>query len=208
VLPTPVLGVVGLLEHADRVVKRVFRAEGDVIIVLLGEVFGELGGSEYLKVAHGMINCMPPRLDLDRERALQRLLVDAASDVLLQSAHDCAEGGLAVTLAECCFDAGVGAEVNVPAAVSADAPAFADVAALFGESASRVIVSVAPSKADALLRLASAAKVPAAIIGRVGGERVRLSVEGRMVIDERRDELERLWATAIDRYFEPRQAIA
>jgi phosphoribosylformylglycinamidine synthase subunit PurL len=207
VLPTPVLGVVGLLEHADRVVQRMFRADGDVVVVF-GDSYGELGGSEYLKIAHGLVNGLPPRLDLDRERALQRLLVDAASEGLMQSAHDCAEGGLAVTLAECCFDSGCGAEVNMPEVRLADAPGFADIATLFGESASRVIVSVAPAKADALLRLAAAAKVPAAIVGRVGGDRVRISVDGRAVIDERVAELADLWARAIDRYFESRQAIA
>jgi phosphoribosylformylglycinamidine synthase len=189
------------------VVRRAFRSEGDAI-VLLGETRDELGGSEYLKVTHGMINGVPPRLDLDRERALQRLLVDAAAQGVCRSAHDCAEGGLAVTLAECCFDAGLGVEVNVPAAAAPDAPAFEDIATLFGESASRACVSVAPAKADALLRMAAAASVPAAIVGRVGGDRVRISVDGRAVIDERLGELEAAWATAIDRFFESQRAIA
>jgi phosphoribosylformylglycinamidine synthase len=99
VLPTPVLGVVGLVEHADRVVRRPFRSEGDVV-VLLGESRDELGGSEYLQLCHKMIRGVPPALDLDREASLQRLLVQAAAAGILSSAHDCAEGGLAVTVAE------------------------------------------------------------------------------------------------------------
>ena len=102
-----------------------FRADGDVVI-LLGESHGELGGSEYLKTVHGLVRGMPPALDLAREAALQRVLVDVAQAGLVASAHDCAEGGLAVTLAECCFDAGLGVEVNVPA-VAASAAGFVDV---------------------------------------------------------------------------------
>ena len=103
VLPTPVLGVVGLIEDADHVVRRAFRAAGDAVI-LLGEGRDEFGGSEYLKVIHGLIRGVPPSLDLAREAALQRVLVEGAAAGLIRSAHDCAEGGLAVTLAECCFD--------------------------------------------------------------------------------------------------------
>ena len=122
VYPTPVIGVVGLLEHADRLVSRRFQRAGDVI-VLLGEDRGELGGSEYLKVAHGLVRGRPPAIDLEAERALQTLLVDLADRRLVGSAHDCSDGGLAVTLAECCFDAGgMGAEIAIdPADVSRDA---------------------------------------------------------------------------------------
>ena len=81
IYPTPVIGVVGLLEHADRVVTRRFQAAGDVI-VLLGEGRGELGGSEYLKMVHGLVRGVPPALDLDAERALQALLVELADERL------------------------------------------------------------------------------------------------------------------------------
>jgi phosphoribosylformylglycinamidine synthase len=97
IYPTPVIGVVGLLEHADRVVSRRFQRSGDVI-VLLGEDRGELGGTEYLKVVHGLVRGVPPALDLDAERALQSLLVGLADERLIGSAHDCSDGGLAVAL--------------------------------------------------------------------------------------------------------------
>jgi phosphoribosylformylglycinamidine synthase len=205
VLPTPVLGVVGLIEDADCVVRRPFQRAGDVV-VLLGETRGELGGSAYLQEMHGVIRGVPPALDLDREAALQRLLVSLAADSLAASAHDCAEGGLAVAIAECCFDSGLGAVVDVPG-VDLDAaagvpPAMSDIATLFGESASRVVVSVAEDRAAELLERAKTGGVPAAVIGRVGGEAVRLSVDGRMVVDESRVELEREWATALDARFE------
>ena len=205
ILPTPVLGVVGLIEDAKNVVRRAFQSDGDDV-VLLGDSKNELGGSEYLKVMHGLIRGVPPALDLSREAALQRLLVEGASQGLIRSAHDCAEGGLAVTLAECCFDTPFGADADI-AAVPADA-AFGDIATLFGESASRVVVSVAPTRTAALVALAFAAGVPATTIGRVGGDRIRISIAGRRVIDEPLRDAERTWATAIDRYFEPKRAIA
>ncbi|HXH24913.1 MAG TPA: phosphoribosylformylglycinamidine synthase subunit PurL [Vicinamibacterales bacterium] len=206
VLPTPVLGVVGLLDDVEAVVRRPFCAAGDVVI-LLGESRGELGGSEYLKVMHGIIRGVPPALDLVREAALQRLLVEAASARLIRSAHDCAEGGLAVALAECCFDAGLGVEADLPA-VGGPAESLAEVATLFGESASRVVVSAAPECAAELLARAQAAAVPAAVIGVAGGERIRIKVDGRVLIDERRADAERIWATALEEIFESRRAIA
>jgi len=207
ILPTPVIGVVGVLDQADRVLGRVFRAEGDVV-VLLGEGRGELGGSEYLKTAHGAVFGRPPVLDLERERALQRLLVEAAAARVTRSAHDCAEGGLAITLAECCFDAGIGAEVSLPLSAGDTPAAFADLATLFGESASRVIVSTSPARAQDLVRMAAAVNVPAKLIGRTGGDRIRIVVEGRTLIDEPLGEAEQLWSTAIEKYFVRPRAIA
>ena len=200
VLPTPTLGVVGLIEDADGVVRRTFQSAGDAI-VLLGEGREELGGSEYLKTFHGLVRGLPPALDLEREAALQRVLVAGASRRLLRSAHDCAEGGLAVTVAESSFDTGVGADINVSAVVPST-PGFGEIATVFGESASRVVVSVAPAHVDELLSLAKAENVPAVVIGCVGGDRIRVSIEGRLVIDEPLLEAEQIWANAIGRYFE------
>jgi phosphoribosylformylglycinamidine synthase subunit PurL len=206
VLPTPVLGVVGLIEDAAAVVGRAFRAEGDAI-VLIGESFDELGGSEYLKRVHGVVKGLPPRLDLAREGALHRLLVEGIGAGLIRSAHDCSEGGLAVTLAECCFDTGFGADVTAPP-VEAAVAAFADVSALFGESASRVIASVEQPRTAELLDVARDAGIPATVLGRVGGNRIRMAVGGRAVIDEPLSDLEQLWSGAIEKYFESRRAIA
>ncbi len=200
VLPTPTLGMVGLLEHADRVLGRAFRAAGDAV-VLLGESRGELGGSEYLNTIHGLVRGCPPVLDLARERALQQLLVSAAEASVIRSAHDCAEGGLAVTLAECSFDTGIGSEVGVPASVGTAPSGFADIATLFGESASRVIVSVSPEQVSTLLTMAAEAGVPATVIGRTGGDRVKISVDGRTVLDESLRDAEEIWSSAIGNCF-------
>jgi phosphoribosylformylglycinamidine synthase subunit PurL len=204
VLPTPTLGVVGLVEDADRVVRRAFQRAGDVI-VLLGDSRDELGGSEYLKVMHGLIRGVPPVLDLDREAALHRVLVSGGGSGLIRSAHDCAEGGIAVTVAEASFDTGLGADVDVEAVPASAAP-FGDIATLFGESASRVVVSVAPERLDELVALGTREGVPATVIGRVGGDRIRISIEGRAVVDEPLATAEQVWATAIGRYFEGSRA--
>jgi phosphoribosylformylglycinamidine synthase len=205
VLPTPVIGVVGLIAHADAVVGRAFKVPGDAV-VLLGESRNEFGGSEYLKVLHGAVRGVPPALDLAREAALQRVLIQGASTGLIRSAHDCAEGGVAITLAECCFDTALGVEADlIP--VRSD-KAFIHVATLFGESASRAVVSVEAVRTAELLALAEKEGVPAVVTGRVGGSRIRLTVEGTAVVDVALDEAERLWSDAIGHYFESQRAIA
>ena len=205
ILPTPVLGVVGLIENAATVVGKSFRAEGDAV-VLLGTGRGELGGSEYLKAIHGLVRGVPPLLDLELEKALQGLLVRGVSDGLVKSAHDCAEGGLAVALAECCFGTAMGATADIPE-VAAHA-GFGDVAALFGESASRVIVSVDAGRTAEVQALARDAGVPAAVVGRVGGDRIRIALDGRVVLDELVTDVEPLWSNAIGGYFESKRAVA
>ena len=200
VLPTPVLGMVGLIEDADRVVRRTFQADGDVIF-LLGDTRPELGGSEYLKVVHQLVRGVPPALDLAREAALQRVLVAGASSGVIRSAHDCAEGGLAVTVAESCFDTGLGAVVDMTAVAAGDAR-FVAVATLFSESASRVVVSVSPAQVSAFLGLAAKERVPVTRLGEVGGTTVRIALDGVPVIEVPVADAERIWAGAIGEYFE------
>ena len=206
IYPTPTIGVVGLLEHADRVVGRRFQEAGDAII-LLGEGHGELGGSEYLNVVHGLVRGVPPALNLDAEHSLQLLLVALATERMVRSAHDCSDGGIAVTLAECCFGTnGIGAEVSIAGLQVGRPPAANVAAALFGESASRVVVSVVPEDVTRVLERAAASGVPAAVIGQTGGSQLRIAVGGAIVIDQSVDDAERLWSGAIERYFVKRVA--
>jgi phosphoribosylformylglycinamidine synthase len=197
IFPTPVLGVVGLVGDVSRVCTRRFGAAGSAVVVL-GDNHGELGGSEYLARVHGLVRGAPPQLDLARERALQQLIVRLIGDGLVQSAHDCAEGGLAVALAECTFETG---GIGVSAAVPAVGPAgpFRTVATLFGESASRIVVSVAPAHLAAVLEAARAAGVPASRIGETGGDRIRLSVDGAVVVETPVEDAESAWLEAIER---------
>ena len=206
IYPTPVVGVVGLLEHANRVVSRRFQGSGDAI-VLFGDGHGELGGSEYLKVVCNLVRGVPPSVDLVAERALQDLIVALSDDSLIRSAHDCSDGGLAVAVAECCFDrGGMGAEISIAGTRVSNHDWLNDAAALFGESASCVVVSVTPDALASVLERAAVMKVPARVIGQTGGNRLRMAVDGRMVIEHSVDDAERMWSTAVGQYFARRVA--
>jgi phosphoribosylformylglycinamidine synthase len=200
IFPTPVLGVVGLVSDVTRTCTRTFKQAGAAVLAL-GDNRGELGGSEYLARMHGVVAGAPPALDLGRERALQRLVVQLIGARLVQSAHDCAEGGVAVALAECTFDAG---GIGVQAALTAVGPPGEHqvAATLFGESASRIVVSVAPEQVDAVLTASAAAGVPATKIGQTGGDRITLSVDGIVKVDTPVAAAESGWRTAIERRME------
>ena len=201
IYPTPVIGVVGLLEHADRVLTGRFQRPGDAI-VLLGTGRGELGGSEYLKVVYDRVSGIPPQLDLEAERSLQELVADLAADRFIRSAHDCSDGGIAMAVAECCFGVDdCGADVTIDAVSVAGDLLLNQAAALFGETASRVIVSIPSDRAGDVLARAAAKGVPARVIGQTGGHQVRISVGGELAIDVPVVELERIWRSGIDRYF-------
>jgi phosphoribosylformylglycinamidine synthase subunit PurL len=199
ILPTPVLGVVGLIEDASKVVDRVFQGSGRDV-VLLGITEAEFGGSEYQKLTSGEIRGVPPSLDLGRERALQQLLVRAIGEGLVESAHDCSEGGLAVALAESTFDSGgIGCTVDLDP-VRADPPLRA-AAVLFSESASRVIASIQKGHTARLLQLAADLGVPAKAIGETGGSRLKISIAGEPVIDCAVADAERIWAMGLAEYY-------
>jgi phosphoribosylformylglycinamidine synthase len=196
ILPTPVLGVVGLIEQAESVRGRVFPRAG-LAIVQLGDSAVGLGGSEYLKTIHGLVRGTPPDLDLQTAGALNRLLPEIVAQRLVESAHDCSDGGLAVALAECCFDSGgVGAEIAVelaPAQPGLDAMAMT----LFGESASRVLLGVDEQHLEAVMASARDAGVPASRIGRTGGDRICVRIAGALAIDCTVADAEQRWATSL-----------
>jgi phosphoribosylformylglycinamidine synthase len=197
ILPTPILGIVGLIEDASTVMTRVFPAAG-LDLILLGDASGELGGSEYLKTIHGLLRGRPPVIDLARERALINLIIELIGRRLVRSAHDCAEGGLAVTLAESCFDTGgIGAEISIPGCAS-DGGVDRVAATLFGESASRILVSVVPERVAEVLGAAKAAGVPAHRIGRTGGAAIRIEVDGEAALECAVSEVEALWRSSLE----------
>ena len=196
IYPTPVLGVVGLIEDASKTMTRTFKRSGGRVLVL-GDNAGELGGSEYLATLHAVVAGRPPALSLGREAALQSLIVKLIRRGLVESAHDCSEGGLAVALAECTFDGGGrGITVNVPRA--ADLGDWSVNATLFGESASRIVVSVSGERLEDVLAEADAAGVSALEIGETGGDCICIGVDGVAVIDTAVVDAERAWATAIE----------
>ena len=161
--PTPTIGMLGLLQDHRLAVRTAFSAGRS--LYLLGETFPELGGSEFAEVALGKVSGRPPDLDLVREGALHRLIAEAAGADLLSSAHDCGDGGLAVTLAESAIAGGTGFAISLPG----DVPWYVT---LFSESASRAVVSVIPEDAAALEALAVDHGVPFARIGETGGPRL------------------------------------
>ncbi|MFC1646621.1 AIR synthase-related protein, partial [Candidatus Omnitrophota bacterium] len=167
--PTPAIGMVGVVEDIKKVVTQSFKSEGDAII-LLGETKEEIGGSEYLKVIHSQKKGDCPSLDLKKEKALQDTVLAAIDQGLVQSAHDCSDGGLAVTLAESCITGKkIGAQVNLKAG-----PIRKD-ALLFGETQSRIILSAKQDDAQKILQLAKKNKVPASVIGKVSGIKLVIS---------------------------------
>jgi phosphoribosylformylglycinamidine synthase len=195
IYPSPVLGVVGLLEDVACALPRDFPEEG-LDVVLLGENRGDIAGTEYLQVIHGIVRGRPAAPDLAHERALHRLLPEAASMRLARSANDVANGGLAVAVAEACFGSGIGVTLDVPPAGGAP-PIPVEHATLFGETAGLVVVSVDSARRDAFLERASAHGVPAAVIGRTGGSRLRAAVAGKIVLDEPLARLREEWAAAL-----------
>jgi len=152
IFPTPVVGLVGILEDRRLGVTHHFKGKSD-LIYLLGATSEEFGGSEYLKVIHGRVDGKPPRLDLEVETAVQDLLRRAAARGLLRSAHDLADGGLGVALAESLFGP-LGEMMGASIALETRRRAEA---VLFSESQSRILVSVAPREASELERLADEA---------------------------------------------------
>ena len=168
ILPTPVIGVLGVIEDVAKRVPSGFTRDGDTV-VLLGTTRDELGGSEWANVVHRHLGGKPPAVDLAGEQRLAGLLASAAADELLTGAHDLSEGGLAQALVEACLVGGRGAEVGLAGQID-------PFVALFSESAGRVLVTVAPERVNELLRRAAAAKVPAQELGRTGGD--ALAIDG------------------------------
>jgi len=189
IYPTPTVGMVGLIADVDHITTQHFKREGDVII-LLGETYAELGGSEYQKLVTGGISGRPPQLDLQKEASLQQLVLTAIRQGLVKSAHDLSEGGLAVALAESCFDEEIGAMVELTTELRADV-------ALFSESQSRILLSVDADQADAVLAMAEQLSVPARVIGKTGGARLVVNVNGKEAVNAPLSDLKAAWKDAI-----------
>ncbi len=180
IFPTPTVGMVGLVEPVDRTCHSAFKSAGDVV-ALVGSIQGEVGGSEYLACEFGKEAGRPPALDLAREKAVQETVRRAIREGLLSSAHDCSDGGLAVALAECCMMTDPPADGSAPAwlgaAVRIPFPARKDFV-LFGEDASRIVVSLPNGNARRLVEIAQECGAPFIRLGVVGGD--RLAIDGAL----------------------------
>jgi len=199
--PTPTIGMVGLIDKEVHITTQWFKNEGDVII-LVGELAGAvpadadrggenaghnrgtganaLGGSRYLKVCHGLKLGPPPSVDLAYEIKIQNAVRDLICEGLVKSAHDCSEGGLAVALAECCFDPEklFGAEIDLktgdPPSPGSGVASTSVAAALFNESQSRIVISIAPENLQKTMSILQERQIPFQQLGTVGGNELRI----------------------------------
>ena len=187
IYPTPVVGMVGLIDDYSKRLQAGFRAEGDFVL-LIGTSHNDLGGTEYLKVEHGHVAGRPPALDLTREQTVNRVILTAAQNRYLHSAHDIAEGGMLVALAECCLLGGLG--VRCPA-LRPEAPLRLD-AAFFGESQARYIVSVPSRAMPEMQSLARRNNVELALLGLTGGDHLEFEGQVRLSLLEMRQAWEAL----------------
>ncbi len=170
VYPTPVIGMVGLIDDLKHVTTSSFKSSGHVI-VLLGEDNEEMGGSEYMKVIHDVVAGDCPRMDLQREKDLQDLLLNLIKSGMVESAHDVSEGGIICALAECCIsdpDHPVGAKVDIPVNSRQDF-------SFFSETQSRVILTINPENLDAFEEIAGKSFTPFSYIGTTGGEKFKVN---------------------------------
>jgi len=199
VYPTPVVGMVGLIENIDRVTTQGFKNTGD-LIVLIGQNGDDIGGSEYLKVRFGLEKGIPPRVDLEMEKKVQETCLECISLGIINSAHDTSEGGLAVALAESCISGKKGARVEL------EGEGLRDDVLLFGETQSRVIVSLAKENLHMLEKIAGDRQAPVKVIGWVTDEDFVIDVvrdrKTRNLINLKVWEMEEIWSRQLDSIME------
>ena len=199
IYPTPVIGVVGIMEDVHKAVGPNFREPGRALLVIRGseqgdaaDVEAEFGSSEYAKEVVGQIWGFPPSLELEKEAALQKAIVEMIGAGLLESAKDCSEGGLAVTLAECGFAHGIGAEVELSS--QGLVPEFV----LFGEDASRVLISCDPQNIKRIQQVAVQYGLSVEPIGHTGPDQLEIRIDGNGAVKASVSEFRDAWANALE----------
>ncbi len=193
IYPTPMIAMIGLIADPGRAVTQWWKGEGDVVALLGASTGDDLGGSEYLKVVHGQVAGRTPRLDIEREKRVQAACLAMVEAMILRSAHDLSEGGLAVAAAECAISGprNVGAVLSLPPSSVPIPPA----AALFGETPSRILVSFAPTNRVAAEAAAKAAGAEFVVLGTTGGRRLALGPD----VDLSLEELSKAWRAGFQR---------
>jgi len=200
IYPTPVIGIVGILEDVHKAVGSHFRQTGRALVLLRGsepgdasDVEAEFGSSEYAKEILGLVWGFPPSLELEKESALQKAVLAMIGEGLVESAKDCSEGGLAVTLAECCFGHGIGAQVDLGSQELV--PEFV----LFGEDASRIVISCDPQNVGRIKELARKYSLSAEQIGSTISGKLEIAVDGKAAVSANVSELKAEWESALQR---------
>ena len=195
IFPTPTVAVVGLIEDQSKVMTAGFKQAGDCI-GLIGFTMEELGGSEYLKVLFDRNEGKPPVLDRKHEKQVQEFCMELIQKGLIQSAHDCSEGGLAIAVAESCFSAkeeALGATLELESTLRGDA-------LLFGETQSRIIISFPEELTDQIEGLALSYPVDFSLIGKTGGSQFTVSINGQEYIKQDIESAKEIWKTSLGRY--------
>ena len=193
IYPTPVVGMLGLIDDRENRCDQGFKSEGDIVVLLTGQSLSadasSLGGSEYIKVIHDLVAGAPPSLDMAAEKRLHDCILEAIGQGLIRSAHDCSDGGVAVTLAESCIAGGIGADVELP-------PQGPTSILLFGESQSRIVASVCRDDVEKLRDMAARHNISSTTLGVVGDDRLRIG----NAIDVEVANLRTTWRNAIPGY--------
>ncbi|HZF40944.1 MAG TPA: AIR synthase related protein, partial [Blastocatellia bacterium] len=207
VYPTPVIGMLGLIEDARHTTTQWFKEAGDVIL-LLGLTRNDLGASELLSLmmgAAGEAGGAVPRLDLEAEKAIQKVCLEAIQAGLVRSAHDCSDGGLAAALAESCFSSygreAIGARIDLSEHAKLSG-IDESTALLFGESPSRIISSLKPEHVPEVKNIARRAGVVCAVIGEAGGNELSVACDSKPLIEVAVASLEEAWRNALSSYLD------
>jgi len=187
IYPTPIIGMAGIIEDCDQLCTMSFKNDGD-LIALIGENKEEIGGSEYLKVFHDLEKGLPPQIDLSLEKSVQDACRESIQAGIISSAHDCADGGLAIVLTECCITGQKGAKIKI------NNTNIRNDALLFGETQSRIVVSFPEKNLDSLKEICNKYEAPIQILGKVEGN----SLEIDNLIDIKVEQLKKAWERDMD----------
>jgi phosphoribosylformylglycinamidine synthase len=198
ILPTPTIGMVGLIEDTRKIITRGFKNAGD-LIAILGVTGNDLEASEYAQTILGMTtddlieNGVLPQIDLTQERLVQDTLLKLADQMLISSAHDCSDGGLAVTIAESCFST-LGREA-LGASIELKSNGLSAESLLFGESPSRIVISFAPDVLDKVTAIVG--ECPFEVIGTVSNNSFTIAIDNGNVISAPIAEFETAWSDSL-----------
>jgi phosphoribosylformylglycinamidine synthase len=197
IYPTPVIGMLGVIENPRHITAQWFKEAGDVIL-LLGTTNADLGATEFLAEVIGEVGGAVPKLDLELEKAVQQACLEAVQSGCVHSAHDCSDGGLAVALAESCFAHGAAAALGATIELSSqlvndDNEQTRLASLLFGESPSRIILTARPEKLERVKEIIAKHNAPCAVIGTVGGDALTIKVDGKTAIHQPVSAMEAAW---------------
>jgi phosphoribosylformylglycinamidine synthase len=204
IYPTPVIGMVGYIKGKEKKYVKQYFKDAEDIILMLGYTKDEIGASEYLKTIHGLVKGPVPDIDLLVEKRVQKAVRDGIKKGIVKSAHDCSKGGLAIALAECCItgklhgDKMIGAYVDIQSDIRIDS-------LLFGETQSRIIVTVSRENEQKMKKIAIANKVVISELGKVGGDKLIINVDWAAKSNSKKlsitlDNIEKLWNNEVNKY--------